>query len=202
MVDSVTDAIQGDPKKVNNAKYTSDLKALKDAAKTLNTALKGKSYLVGDKVTLADLAVALTWAPAFQLALDPGFLKSVADMTKWFKALTALPEVVKSAGHIKCCAKALKPGGASDEKPAKKESKKKDDDDMDDLFGDDDEADADAAKKAAEAAKDAAKKKKKKEVIAQSLVMFEVKPLDSDTDLDKLAARIFEIKMDGLYWKT
>ena len=32
--------------------------------------------------------------------------------------------------------------------------------------------------------------------------MFEVKPMDSETDLDKLAARILAIKMDGLYWKT
>ena len=32
--------------------------------------------------------------------------------------------------------------------------------------------------------------------------MFEVKPLDSETDLDKLAARILAITMDGLYWKT
>lgn len=32
--------------------------------------------------------------------------------------------------------------------------------------------------------------------------MFEVKPADSETDLDALAKRIFEIKMDGLYWKT
>ena len=56
-----------------------------------------------------------------------------------------------------------------------------------DLFGDDDEDDAEAAKKAAAAAKEKAKGKKKKEVIAQSLVMFEVKPYDADTDLDALA---------------
>ena len=76
------------------------------------------------------------------------------------------------------------------------------DDDMDDLFGDDGD-DAEAAKKAAAAAKEKAKdKKKKKEVIAQSLVMFEVKPLEAETDLDALAQEIFQIKMDGLYWKT
>ena len=46
-------------------------------------------------------------------------------------------------------------------------------------------------------------KKKKKVVIAQSLVMFEVKPLDSETNLDDLAKRIFkELAMDGAYWKT
>ena len=73
-------------------------------------------------------------------------------------------------------------------------------DDFDDLFGDDDD-DGAAAKAAAEAAK-AGAKKKKKEVIAQSLVMFEVKPDSDKTDLDKVAQNIFNIKMDGCYWKT
>ena len=71
---------------------------------------------------------------------------------------------------------------------------KKDDDDMDDLFGDDAE-DSKPAKIVV--------KKKKKEVIAMSLVMLEVKPLDSDTVLDDLAKKCFnEITQDGLFWKT
>ena len=61
---------------------------------------------------------------------------------------------------------------------------------MDDLFGDDDD-DGEAAKKAAAAAKDKAKKKKK-EVIAMSLVLLEVKPLDDTIDLDKVAGRIIK----------
>ena len=96
----------------------------------------------------------------------------------------------------------MKPAG--DAKPEAAKKAKKEEDDLDDLFGDDDEEDAEAAKKAAAAAKEKAKggKKPKKEVIAQSLVMFEVKPLDSDTDLDAMAKKILSIKMDGLYWKT
>jgi len=66
---------------------------------------------------------------------------------------------------------------------------------------DDDEDDGEAAKAAAAAAT-ASTKKVKKVVIAQSLVMFEIKPYDSDTNLDNLAKTILEIKMDGLYWKT
>jgi len=69
-----------------------------------------------------------------------------------------------------------------------------------DLFGSDNEEDAAAAKAAAEKAK--AGKKPKKVVIAQSLVLFEVKPLDSETDIDAMAKAILDIKMDGLYWKT
>ena len=57
---------------------------------------------------------------------------------------------------------------------------------MDDLFGDDAE-DSKPAKIVV--------KKKKKEVVAMSLVMLEVKPLDSDTNLDDLAKKCFnEIK--------
>lgn len=98
-------------------------------------------------------------------------------------------------------------GGAAPKKAdqgGKKDNKKKKEDEveMDDLFGDDD-GDAEATKKAAQAAKDAAKKKKKKEVIAMSLVMLEVKPLDDKTNLDDLAKKMFkEIQQDGLFWKT
>jgi hypothetical protein len=59
---------------------------------------------------------------------------------------------------------------------------------MDDLFGDDSDDGAAAAAIAAKAK--AGKKKEKKPVIAQSLVMFEIKPLDSDTDLDAVAKKV------------
>jgi len=76
----------------------------------------------------------------------------------------------------------------------------KKDDDMDDLFGSDDDEDAAAAAKAAaEAAKAKSKKVKPPEM---SLIIFEVKPVDDTTDLDKLAQTIFALKRDGLIWKT
>jgi len=75
--------------------------------------------------------------------------------------------------------------------------------DMDDLFGDDSD-DGAAAKAAAAAAKaKATGAKKKKVVIAMSLVILDVKPVDDTTDLDALAPRIFkEITQEGLFWKT
>jgi glutathione S-transferase/translation elongation factor EF-1beta len=201
VVESVATGIMGDPKNFNKTVYDNDLKKLKEEAKTLSTYLKGKKWLVGDNVTLADLVCGHVLTKAFQLVLDAGFRKPMADVAKWFEAYVALPQVVKSAGHIKSCAKSLKPAGAGDSKKAAAPAKKAEDD-LDDLFGDDDEGDAEATKKIAAAAKAKAVKKPKKVVIAQSLVMFEVKPLDSETDLDKLAARILAITMDGLYWKT
>ena len=81
--------------------------------------------------------------------------------------------------------------------------KKAEKDEMDDLFGSDEDDGAAAA--AAAAAKAAAEKKKKpkKAVIAMSLVMLEVKPMDDTIDLDALAKKLFsEITQEGLYWKT
>lgn len=70
-----------------------------------------------------------------------------------------------------------------------------------DLFGDTDEAEIEAAKKIKEKAIEA--KKKKPKAKAMSLVMLEVKPLDDQVDLDKLAAKILEeIVQEGLFWKT
>ena len=71
-----------------------------------------------------------------------------------------------------------------------------------DLFGDDSD-DGEAAKKAAAAVKASAVKKPKKVVIAMSLVMLEVKPVDDQTNLDDLAQRLFKtITQEGLFWKT
>lgn len=74
-----------------------------------------------------------------------------------------------------------------------------------DLFGDSDEDDQDARMEAKakliEAAKGAAVKPKTV-IIAKSMILFEVKPLDDETDLDALAIRIKkELVMDGLLWK-
>lgn len=81
------------------------------------------------------------------------------------------------------------------EKPAAAEE-----DDLD-LFGEDD---GEAAAAAAEAKANAEKKKKKAKAppIAKSLILYEVKPWEEDTDLDELAKKILAIEMDGLLWKT
>jgi len=84
-------------------------------------------------------------------------------------------------------------------------------DEMDDLFGDDDDEDdakdiaAQLRGKAFEAKKaaDNLAKGKAAVAIAKSLILWEVKPVDDETDLDVLGNRIInDIKMEGLHWKT
>ena len=92
----------------------------------------------------------------------------------------------------------------ADPQVAKVAASKKEAEDLDDLFGDDDEdEEASKAVAAAAKAKATAAAKPKKVVIAMSLVMLEVKPMDDTVDLDALAKKLIaEITMDGLFWKT
>jgi len=157
---------------------------------------------------------------AYQTVLDAGFRKGMPAVTEWFERCVGLPSFVRRLGYVKMTEvafkqfdpnakpEAVKAAPAAPAKGGKKEAKKpakKEEDDLDDLFGSDDDDDGAAAKAAAEAAKaaKAGKDKKKKVVIAMSLVMLEVKPMDDQVDLDALAPRIFkEITQDGLFWKT
>ena len=85
---------------------------------------------------------------------------------------------------------------AEPKKEEKKEEKKKVEDDDDDLFGDDD---APVEKKPTPKPQP---KKEKKKVIAKSIVTFDVKVYDTETNLDELAKKILEREMDGLVWNN
>jgi translation elongation factor EF-1beta len=50
--------------------------------------------------------------------------------------------------------------------------------------------------------KAAAANKKVKHIVAKSLIIWEVKPWDEETNLDELAQMILGIQQEGLEWKT
>lgn len=58
------------------------------------------------------------------------------------------------------------------------------------------------AESKAKAAAHNATKANKPAVIAKSIILFEVKPYEAETDLDALAAKILAIDLDGLVWKS
>jgi len=186
--------------------FTKSVSVLKGKAKLLNDQLKGKSFLVGDNLTVADVVVATSLIVAFQTVFDAKYRKSMPALTSWFEKCMGLPSFVRRLGYVKMTETAFKAFDPNAKpEPVKAAPAKKADDDMDDLFGSDDEEDDGAAAAAAAAAKAAAvkAKKPKKVVIAMSLVMLEVKPMDDTIDLDALAKKIFaEITQEGLYWKT
>jgi len=82
---------------------------LKDSIKVLNIHLQGKDWLVGKKITVADVVVGVTLIPPFQVALDGGFRKAMPNVASWLDRITKLPEVVSRLGHVKFAAKIIKP---------------------------------------------------------------------------------------------
>ena len=98
---------------IDPAGYTAALTAVKDVLRTLNGALKDKTFFVGERFTLADAAVFQAAFPPFTLVLDAGFRKAMPHVSAWFERMTKMPEVIKICGQIRLPAKGLKPATAS-----------------------------------------------------------------------------------------
>ena len=95
----------------------------------------------------------------------------MSSAAAWLERIVNLPSFVRRHGYLK------KSSGAPAEPVSAPAAAA---DDVDDLFGDEEPAKPKITIK-----------KKKKEVVAMSLVMLEVKPLDSETNLDDLAKKLF-----------
>jgi elongation factor 1-beta len=125
----------------------------------------------------------------------------------WFSLASKFAPCITSTWKPAAAPKAQKgkKGKAAAPKVEKVEEKKVEaaEEEEIDMFGsddEDDEASFDALCKAKQAAIDKANAKPK--AIAKSIVMFEVKPLESETNLDDLFARILkEVQMEGCAWK-
>jgi glutathione S-transferase len=63
--------------------------------------------LVGQSVTIADIALFSTLLYPFQLFIDAGVRKAVPKLTEWFTKVSKLEFVVKVVGKTKLCAKSL-----------------------------------------------------------------------------------------------
>ena len=110
----------------------------------LDKFLLTRTFLVGERLTLADVSVALDLLPAFQNVLDGAFRKSHANVTRWFQTIVNQPAAKEVLGDVKLADKVaqfnenefkkvaakIAPAAKKEEKkkeePKKKEEKKKD----------------------------------------------------------------------------
>ena len=100
---------------VPTEKFNNAVKELKEAINTLNTHLEGKTFLVSDRVTVADLVIGLTLVPMYQTVLDSGFRKAMPHATLWIEKLISLPEVAARIGNVKFTVKGLKSSSKDNE---------------------------------------------------------------------------------------
>jgi elongation factor 1-beta len=193
----------------DKAKWEAALEKLGQSILMIESHMAGKNYLVGDSMTLADICVYGLLAPALSFTFGEAQQKACPNVAQWADRMSKNKNVMAVSGTWKLPAAAWKCAESDAALNLKKsapvaatKAAEGDDDDID-MFGsddEDDEASFDALCKAKQAAIDKANAKPK--AVAKSIVMFEVKPLESETDLDVLFARILkEVQMEGCAWK-
>lgn len=113
----------------------------------LDKILVSKTFLVGERLSLADVSVALDLLPAFQHVLDEAARKSFVNVTRWFRTIVNQPAVHEVLGDVTLAksvaqfnqatfkelsakvAKTTKPAAPKAEKPKKEAKPAADDDD-------------------------------------------------------------------------
>merc|ERR1719402_1136329 len=111
---------------------------VKKALSALNSHLLTHTYLVGERITLADITVTCTLLHLYQYVLEPAFRKPFQNVNRWFTTMVNQPQVKTIIGEFKLCEKMaqfdnkkfaeiqgkLKQGGG-DKKQEKKQEKRK-----------------------------------------------------------------------------
>jgi elongation factor 1-gamma len=70
----------------------------------MNEYLLTRTFLVGERISLADLSLAFNLLPAFEHVLDEGARSSFGNVTRWFNTIMGQPNV-KSVCSFKLCDK-------------------------------------------------------------------------------------------------
>ena len=97
---------------------------IKEYMRTLDAQVKDKEFVMGSKLTLADVALFRELKYFFQLVFPKGLRDKVfPNATKWFQKMAETEEVKKVYGKILLCNQPLKP--FIKEEPKEKENKEK-----------------------------------------------------------------------------
>jgi elongation factor 1-gamma len=106
----------------------------------LDAHLLHRTYLVGEQITLADIAIVSALLYPFKLVTDKNYLKNYNNVTRWFTTCVNQAEFAAVVGTVVMCKKELlaegqaapAAAGKADAKPkaAKKEKAPKEEDDL------------------------------------------------------------------------
>uniref|UniRef100_A0A8C8G9G2 valine--tRNA ligase n=1 Tax=Oncorhynchus tshawytscha TaxID=74940 RepID=A0A8C8G9G2_ONCTS len=93
--------VMGVDKKLQQSSHAEMMRVLN----VLDKNLEPRTFLVGDSLTLADIAVATAALLPFKYALEPSNRKALTNVTRWFLTCVNQPQFVKVLGQISLCEK-------------------------------------------------------------------------------------------------
>jgi len=109
----------------NNPAATAKAKAdIRKVFEILNKHLSTRTFLVGQRITLADIVVSTSVFDLYTQVLDPSFRKAFVNVNRWFLTIVNQPAVKPVFGDVVLADKAAVPADTVEkpkEKPAKKE---------------------------------------------------------------------------------
>lgn len=79
----------------------------KNALSVLNQHLLNNTYLVGERISLADIVVFSNLLNAYQYVLDPSIRSLYGNVTRWFKTILKQPQVSKVVKNYQIADKAI-----------------------------------------------------------------------------------------------
>ena len=71
--------------------------------KYLDNYLISKTFLVGERITIADISIFCSLIPLYQHVLDPAFRKPFVNLNRWFQTILHQPQVSSVVGDITLC---------------------------------------------------------------------------------------------------
>merc|ERR1711971_991495 len=78
---------------------------IKGVLKALNDHLLAKTFLVGERISLADIAVACTLLSLYKQVMDPAFRAAFGNVNRWFTTVVNQPNAKAVLGEVVLCAK-------------------------------------------------------------------------------------------------
>ncbi|XP_076657484.1 alanine--tRNA ligase, cytoplasmic isoform X2 [Halictus rubicundus] len=81
---------------------------LLSSLRNLNTILSAKTYLVGDRISLADIALFTTLIPLYEYVFDPVTRMPYPNLNRWFITILNQPETIDTVKNFQLCEKAVK----------------------------------------------------------------------------------------------
>ena len=107
--------------------------SVKSVMSLLNVHLLSKTFLVGERVTQADISMACTLLMLYTNVMDPRFREPYGNVNRWFVTLVNQPEFKSVLGNVELCTKMAQfdnkkyqeISGKGKKQSAKKESKPK-----------------------------------------------------------------------------